>query len=454
MADQDRKKMSLSQSMYKGSDVPFLRSMSFGLLFGVIFLVMVYFAGELPRLIGVREIFFERGFIQFINVALGAWAVAILFLKRRENTFQGKLAERIKRNIPLDQVLDLSAMKSELLKKVPPATKSWLFQRIERIDTYLKAAGSTKGLRETLREQSDRDANAVDVGYSILRVLVAVIPLVGFSGTVLGISASVGHFSGVIQIAKELDEVTRQLGGVTNGLAVAFDTTLISLLITIPLMMMVSALKKRDDEFLNEIDEYTEYYIVDPLQNLDKKEQDFKRLLLQISDESLQNHTKVMMQNNKAMEKIKDQYQQYQQMLDTVANQYFTVGQSMREMAEKQALWTENLKITENVTNNFDTLFSVIKALPEALNRMVSQAQEVQRKELKERLDKLGKTIQTKDTETSVTLQNYLEQDQKTKEQLIRILQQIDHNLAELQKPLEEMNKPVTVTLSRNTMRD
>lgn len=452
MTPKRRPGFSFLQRAHKGSQVSFVKSIVAAGIFGAGFILIVYIAGKITLFEGMREVILDRGFIQYLNIALGAWAYAILLLKRNEIREQQALTKRLKTHLKLEGEFDLATVKNDLRETFPMAVSSWLFQRIDRIDAYLQAAGSTKGLRETLREQSDRDAEAVDVGYSILRVLIAVIPLVGFSGTVLGISASVGYFSGIIQIAKELEEVTRQLGGVTNGLAVAYDTTLLSLLIVIPLMIGVSSTKKRDDEFLNEIDEYCEYYIVDPLQNMDKREMDFSRLMLQISDETVNKHSQALAQHTQSLRQLKEQHEAHQASLQRTLTEYQAVGDALLQVAAKQEIWSNQLQVTERITSNFEVLFSAIKELPNALGKIVSTAQETQLRALDINMQNLQQTIQAKDTESSITLKQYLSDDQKVKSQLMDTLQQIQKSLAELRSPLENLNKPVTVTLSRPSL--
>jgi hypothetical protein len=46
------------------------------------------------------------------------------------------------------------------------------------------------------------------------------------------------------------------LGGVTGGLAIAFNTTFLALVLVIPVMLLTSFLHKSEEEFLLEIEEY------------------------------------------------------------------------------------------------------------------------------------------------------------------------------------------------------
>ena len=70
-------------------------------------------------------------------------------------------------------------------------------------------------------------------GYRTVKLFIWAMPILGFIGTVLGISLAVGGFSDFLTTnvsIDQVDEVTAQLGEVASGLSFAFDTTLLGLL--------------------------------------------------------------------------------------------------------------------------------------------------------------------------------------------------------------------------------
>lgn len=74
------------------------------------------------------------------------------------------------------------------------------------------------------------------------------IPSVGFIGTVLGIAASLGY-------ANEAS-TTEGVAKVTSMLAVAFDTTLVALVLSIVLMYQIHALHRQQDELFTRMNNY------------------------------------------------------------------------------------------------------------------------------------------------------------------------------------------------------
>jgi hypothetical protein len=123
-----------------------------------------------------------------------------------------------------------------------------------------KAGGSVQEVSDTLRYRADINVSNADAGYVIPKVLIWAMPIFGFIGTVIGISDAVGGFSTFTQSVQDVAELNKgiktALGGVTGGLAVAFDTTLLALLLSVPVMVFTSYTQKREDEFLTEVDEF------------------------------------------------------------------------------------------------------------------------------------------------------------------------------------------------------
>lgn len=95
--------------------------------------------------------------------------------------------------------------------------------------------------------------------FSLPRFMVWAIPILGFIGTVWGISNGIAHFSDAMTSTNSVTDVSAMLKEnlplVTNSLATAFDTTLLALLLSIPLMMLMLTLEKDEEAYLIDLDE-------------------------------------------------------------------------------------------------------------------------------------------------------------------------------------------------------
>jgi biopolymer transport protein ExbB/TolQ len=117
----------------------------------------------------------------------------------------------------------------------------------------LGAVGDVDGI---LRSQASQDEAAVDTSYSLMQGFVWAIPVLGFIGTVLGLSDAIGQFSGVLGAADDVSQISAALKGVTSGLATAFDTTLVALVAALVVQLAMTVIRRNEDAFLDEVMEY------------------------------------------------------------------------------------------------------------------------------------------------------------------------------------------------------
>ena len=111
---------------------------------------------------------------------------------------------------------------------------------------------------ELVRHQSDLDTDAAASGYRTVKLFIWAMPILGFIGTVLGISLAVGGFSTFLTTSvsiDEVDEVTAELGKVAGGLSFAFDTTLLGLLAGLITTVASSGVQSRDERLLSGLEE-------------------------------------------------------------------------------------------------------------------------------------------------------------------------------------------------------
>lgn len=137
---------------------------------------------------------------------------------------------------------------------------SIIFRRVLRVLYFIRGAAKKEGLDTLLDYQGQIDLKKLETSYTVLQVFIWAIPILGFIGTVLGIGFSVNEFAQFIQAAEAGEQFNAHmrsaLGGVTGGLAIAFNTTFLALVLVIPVMLLTSFLHKSEEEFLLEIEEY------------------------------------------------------------------------------------------------------------------------------------------------------------------------------------------------------
>lgn len=205
------------------------------------------------------ELFVKRGWVPPVEMFLMCWSVAILFFKgqklkrQRASMLFDLLPNDIAEEITEDSLPKFVKHIHEL--PVEPA-ESFLVGRVLRGLEHFQVRKSNPEVASMLASHSEIDANAVQSSYTLLNVFIWAIPILGFVGTVIGISAAVGSFSGSLEAAQDISVLKTSLNNVTGGLATAFDTTLIALVMSMLVMFPSSSMQKSEEDLLNWVDEY------------------------------------------------------------------------------------------------------------------------------------------------------------------------------------------------------
>ncbi|MDC1004614.1 MotA/TolQ/ExbB proton channel family protein [Opitutales bacterium] len=213
----------------------------------------------------ISDYFYERGWVPYVLTYLACWSFAILFLKRKKlkgqlNIMQFKLLpEDISQDIKVENLPQFAAHISRL--GFDPR-QSFLLTRIFRGLEHFSVRKNHTETADMLKSQSEIDATMVDSSYVLIKVFIWAIPILGFIGTVLGISDAVSSFGGEMGAAADIEVIKEQLGQVTGGLSEAFDTTLVSLIFSLWVMFPTSVMQKNEEDLLNKVDEYCNEYFL------------------------------------------------------------------------------------------------------------------------------------------------------------------------------------------------
>lgn len=259
------RRMGFKGTKYTGANT-FL-TFGIGVLMAIGFYVAMFPFATRP----IGKMFYERGAVPYVIVLLSGWSLAIVFIKWRKLKLQSRaLGFAMVPDAP-DFVLSPLTVDEVLhrLYDVADNPKDFLlFNRMERSLANLKNIGRVSDVNEMLRSQAENDENYVDSTYTLIRGFVWAIPVFGFIGTVLGLSSAIGGFGEVLSSGAELDKLRESLQGVTGGLATAFETTLIGLVAAVAIQLLLTSLKKREEDFLDACNEYCHRNIVSKLRTV------------------------------------------------------------------------------------------------------------------------------------------------------------------------------------------
>ena len=235
------------------TDVNLLVSGGIGASIAVVFLAILFPLSKAGWYIGL--LFHERGGVPYALAYLFGWSMAILFLKWKK--IKRQKDSMLFDLLPTDVSPDITQQSVdgfvEHVQELPlGAGESFLVNRVLRGLEHFRVRNSNPEVVSILQSQSDIDANAVQSSYTILNVFIWAIPILGFIGTVIGISAAVSG----IDTSGDIDVLKESLTNVTGGLATAFDTTLVALVMSMLVMFPTSSLQKAEEDMLNSVDEY------------------------------------------------------------------------------------------------------------------------------------------------------------------------------------------------------
>jgi biopolymer transport protein ExbB/TolQ len=123
---------------------------------------------------------------------------------------------------------------------------SYLVRRLRDAIDLVVRTGSADALEDHLKYLSDLDAARAAQSYGLVRFVIWAIPIMGFLGTVIGITDAIACLS-----PSQLDNMT----GVVSGLGTAFDTTAIALGLSMVLMLLQFIVDRSEQGLLGEVDE-------------------------------------------------------------------------------------------------------------------------------------------------------------------------------------------------------
>ena len=162
------------------------------------------------------------------------------------------------------EVGDCSHLLESLTALPASIQKSYLVRRLSEALEIVCRKGAADDLDEELKYLSDLDAVRLHEGYALVRIIIWATPMLGFLGTVIGITLALGNLSpealvNAPQVAME---------GLLAGLSVAFDTTALALFLSIVLMFAQFLTNQLETQLLSAVDARASRELVGRFQRL------------------------------------------------------------------------------------------------------------------------------------------------------------------------------------------
>lgn len=206
--------------------------------------------------------FFEGGYIQWATFFAFYWALGEIFIQRYElnkqkKFFTAQLLPTKDRYILMPQ--DINSIYVKTCDYENKKGTGLLTSLIKKACLKFRSTNSVGEMIEIISIQTEIDKEKSESSQSNIRYLTWLIPSLGFIGTVLGISQS-------LQIANSGD-----MNLITQTLGVAFDTTLLALVLSVVVMWFFHALQEQSDLIHGQ---FKEYVIENLVNRIEQKERD------------------------------------------------------------------------------------------------------------------------------------------------------------------------------------
>lgn len=208
---------------------------------------------------------------QEIELVFWFWSLIILSYKLYTMVQERKLlkadflrvdpGERIIPQDALDRYKDLRAAverNPSWRERVLPEFVLAALHRFHATQSVQDAAGAVK-------EYAEHAADELDSNLSLVRYIAWAIPAVGFIGTVRGIGDALAHAE---------EAIKGDLSGVISALGLAFNSTLVALVLSMVLMFILHLLQQRQEGLILEIQAYCRDRLINVMKNPAREESD------------------------------------------------------------------------------------------------------------------------------------------------------------------------------------
>jgi hypothetical protein len=195
---------------------------------------------------------FERGWEQYVGTAIYVWAVV---------TLARELMRIAKNDRAFDEAPQL--LERMVAGTLEPGDDRVLPARLRQLSGFVDENGaSVAQLMELNREGSGLDQEHAAGRFTLTRYILYLLPVIGFIGTVEGISKALMNISKVLPMVKDLDGFMNNLTGVTSALQIAFDSTLLALFLSAALMLVQTLVFRRSEDLLARVDRWVVEHVL------------------------------------------------------------------------------------------------------------------------------------------------------------------------------------------------
>ncbi|HMP75408.1 MAG TPA: MotA/TolQ/ExbB proton channel family protein [Kiritimatiellia bacterium] len=241
------------------------------LIFGMLFTLKGTFIRDL--FIGREQVDGSRLLFQFLTMFMFSLSTMTVMVKRMKVRAEFKAL----RELPLPDDIDMNdtprlvAVYNDIAE-MPGWEKRMVSTRVMRVlAMWINSRDFDRTIQYT-RENSEMDVFSSDASFRANRLFIWAMPLLGFLGTVYGVSYGIGGFAEFLRGDVSAEDIKFQVGLITQGLAVAFYTTLVGLWTAGASAFPSMSAERREEVLLSEIDSMIEERLTAKMPSVKKTE--------------------------------------------------------------------------------------------------------------------------------------------------------------------------------------
>lgn len=260
-----------------------------------------------------------------------------------------------------------------------------LGRRLERMLERVDNTKSTAGVDELMNSLSAIDADASSSSFGGVAFLIYLMPVIGFLGTIFGVGQAIYGFSLVIPEATDFSAIAPQLTGITRQLGVAFDTTLLALVLSALGGLTMTIVRQNEEKMLGEVDNDC----VELFRSLTHEDPGTKQIVQAINKLSGSDHIK------KAVTQLEEHMQNMGKMVHEAGDQFEPLQTSLettsKTLSEISAALSKDTKATAKTAGEVQGIKEHMATKTTELIEEISQAAKTASDSLKETADRIGK---------------------------------------------------------------
>ncbi|MDW8344142.1 MAG: MotA/TolQ/ExbB proton channel family protein [Verrucomicrobiae bacterium] len=206
-----------------------------------------------------RSFYPDRIIFQGLITYVWALSITYVILKRGRVAKERKFVEENVVPDNLDFHNDEQILQAfERVRSHPSLTDSICLTRLARVLAVWINSRDSEHTKGMAKEEAEFDAYSSDSTYRLNRLFVWALPVLGFIGTVYGVSLAVSNFAGFLQGDVTPEAIKNQVGLITTGLGVAFYTTLLGLIFATIAAFSSLLMERTEEGVLDEVTELVE----------------------------------------------------------------------------------------------------------------------------------------------------------------------------------------------------